>query len=206
MLNDTFSVIFKHCGYLVHATYVVNPFVWKVLRRNSCSKKVQLHYLRPWQHLLCVTICRTFSVQGIRIWKASLMLDLKETRKKSRSFPYYAALLEFTERSRAPGSNPGLVDIKSFPQLFPLDYDDKRNARNYTFILGSSRIVTSAFSSDFHLPDLMVINFPLLEEGKQGVMLFFLILTCFKKAAAPFYVWMCLKVINLCQERYNWSH
>ena len=95
------------------------------------------------------------------------MLDLKETRKKSRSFPYYAALLEFTERSRAPGSNPGLVDIKSFPQLFPLDYDDKRNARNYTFILGSSRIVTSAFSSDFHLPDLMVINFPLLEEGKE---------------------------------------
>ena len=132
------------------------------------------------------------------------MLDLKETMKKSRSFPYYAALLEFTECSRAPGSNPGLVDIKSFPQLFPLDYDDKRNARNYTFILGSSRIVTSAFSSDFHLPDLMVINFPLLEEGSKELCSFFNS-HMFQKSscATPFYVWMCLKVINLCQERYN---
>ena len=97
--------------------------------------------------------------------------------KKSRSFPYYAALLEFTERSRAPGSNPGLVDIKSFPQLFPLDYDDKRNAQlPETFILGlfssASRIVTSAFSSDFHLPDYDGHKFSAFGR-RQGVMLFF---------------------------------
>ena len=97
------------------------------------------------------------------------MLDLKETMKKSRSFPYYAALLEFTECSRAPGSNPGLVDIKSFPQLFPLDYDDKRNARNYTFILGSSLVGLSHLHSRqiSICLTMMVINFPLLEEGKE---------------------------------------
>ena len=50
---------------------------------------------------------------------------------------------------------------------------------------------------------MMVINFPLLEEGKE-LCSFFLILTCFKnKQLLLKSVWMCLKAINLCQERYN---